>query len=438
MVFSLLILSAGYSQSGNYKKGKVFGFSFFLDDFQAASTLRHQGVVEMFKDHNFFNTKNLQPGLAINYYQGLTNHMDFAASLGASSLDYLNTDINPNSSEGFYLEATGQVNFKLLSDYYVVTPYVDLGVGASQFKGNYGAFIPTGVGLQINVFDQFFIHLNSQYRIPVTSNPEYHFYHSLGFSGLISAKKPEPVKEVPIPVVINYDRDGDGVADSVDRCPDVAGLAALKGCPDKDGDGIADIDDKCPDVAGVAKYQGCPVPDSDGDGINDEKDKCPNVPGVARYQGCPVPDSDGDGVNDEEDKCPNEVGPASNHGCPVIDVQTVERVNKAAENIFFATNSFRLLPKSFKSLNDVVDIMKQNPSYKIAIDGYTDNTGKPEYNLKLSDSRANSVKEYLTKNGIGDDRITSTGHGINDPIADNKTAAGRAKNRRVEMKLTNY
>jgi len=437
LAFSLLVLTAGYSQSGNYTKGKAFGFSFFLSNYEAASVLRHQGVVELFKDNNLFRMKDLNPGLALNYYQGLNNHMDFAASLGGSFLDYPKAVGNSNLTNIFFLEGTGQVNFKLLSDHYAFTPYADLGVGASQFKGNFGAFLPTGIGFQVNILDQFFIHLNSQYRIPVTEKMEYHFYHSLGFSGLISPKKQEPVKKVEIPVV-NIDKDGDGIVDSLDRCPDVPGLAALNGCPDKDGDGIADIDDKCPDVPGIAKYQGCPIPDSDGDGINDEEDKCPNVPGVARYQGCPVPDSDGDGVNDEEDKCPNEVGPASNHGCPVIDVKTVEKVNKAAENIFFPTNSFTLLAKSFKTLNEVVQIMNDNPSYKISIDGYTDNTGKPEYNQKLSESRANSVKEYLAKKGISEERITSAGHGINDPVASNSTAAGRAKNRRVEMKLTNY
>ena len=152
-------------------------------------------------------------------------------------------------------------------------------------------------------------------------------------------------------------------------------LAALHGCPDRDGDGIADKDDKCPDVAGLAKYQGCPIPDTDKDGINDEEDKCPNVPGVARYQGCPIPDTDKDGVNDEEDKCPNEAGPASNFGCPVIDVVVVEKVNKAAKNIFFATGSAKLLAKSYGSLKDVAQILKDNPSYKINIDGYTDITG---------------------------------------------------------------
>jgi outer membrane protein OmpA-like peptidoglycan-associated protein len=323
-----------------------------------------------------------------------------------------------------------------LTDNYWVSPFIDLGVGAGKYQKYVSAFIPMGVGLQVNILDDAFLMLNSQYRIPVTENASYHFYHSIGIAGSIKDRKEPAPKAVEVPVV--EDRDGDGIVDSLDRCPDVAGLSALQGCPDKDADGIADLDDKCPDVAGLAKYQGCPIPDTDADGINDEEDKCPNVKGVARYEGCPVPDTDNDGVNDEDDKCPNEAGPASNFGCPVIDVVIVEKVNKAAENIFFATGSYKLLPKSFKSLKEVVQILKDNPSYKIDVDGYTDITGNEEKNQILSENRANSVKQYLVGNGIDESRITSEGHGINDPIADNKTVAGRAKNRRVEMKLRNY
>lgn len=436
-IVSSLLLLTGYSQSPNYTKGKAVGFSFFLNDFHAASVLRDQGVVEMFKNKNFFNGKNLSPGIALNYYQGLSNHLDFVGTLGASFPDYPNENITSTGSSKLLSELTGAINFKLLSDHYVVSPYVDLGVGLSTYGKNFGAFIPTGVGVQFNLNDITFIHLNSQYRIPVTEKASYHFYHSIGISETISRKKVAPVKQVEIPVVV-LDRDGDGVVDSLDRCPDQAGPAALKGCPDKDGDGVPDIDDKCPDVPGLAKYQGCPVPDTDGDGINDEEDKCPNVPGVARYNGCPIPDSDGDGVNDEEDKCPFEAGPASNHGCPVIKEEVKEKINKAAQNIFFQTSSYKLLPKSFTSLKEVVQILNENPSYNISVDGYTDNTGKPEYNLTLSGQRAQSVKNYLVENGIAESRITSAGHGIDNPIADNKTAAGRAQNRRVEMTLSNY
>ncbi len=253
----------------------------------------------------------------------------------------------------------------------------------------------------------------------------------VGSGHKISAPPPPPM-----PVV--KDRDGDGVLDAVDRCPDVAGLASLQGCPDRDGDGIADIDDKCPDIAGVARYQGCPVPDTDKDGINDELDKCPTIPGIARYQGCPIPDTDGDGVNDEEDKCINEKGPASNFGCPLINEEIIKKVNRAAQNIFFATASAKLLAKSYKSLKDVAQILKENPSFKISVEGHTDSTGGHDMNMKLSDSRAASVAEYLKGNGVEENRISSQGFGPDRPIAPNKTVAGRAKNRRVEMILRNY
>jgi outer membrane protein OmpA-like peptidoglycan-associated protein len=244
-----------------------------------------------------------------------------------------------------------------------------------------------------------------------------------------------PVVPPPPPVL---DRDGDGVPDAIDKCPDVPGLASLQGCPDRDGDGITDAEDKCPDVAGLARYQGCPIPDRDNDGVNDEVDKCPDVPGLTRYQGCPIPDTDGDGVNDEEDKCINEKGPASNFGCPVISQEIIKRVTLAAKNIFFATASDKLLAKSNTKLNDVVAILNENPSYKIQIDGHTDDQGKDEYNMDLSNRRAASVKAYLVSKGIAENRLGSTGYGETKPVADNKTAQGRAQNRRVEMTLSNY
>jgi OOP family OmpA-OmpF porin len=436
LVIILGFFITSFGQQENYTKTKALGFSFFLNDFQTASDIRTSGLVSVLKAKNFFKTQRMNPGLAINYISGISNHVDFIATLGGSLLDYPIQDIPSFNSDNFLVETTASLNLKLLTNRYWVVPFIDLGVGASNYKKYFSAFTPVGLGLQINFFDEAWLLINSQYRIPVTGNASYHFYHSITIAGNIAEKKQPAPKVVEVPAVT--DRDGDGIVDSLDACPDQAGLAALQGCPDRDGDGIADRDDKCPDVAGLAKYQGCPIPDTDKDGINDEEDKCPNVPGVARYQGCPIPDSDKDGINDEEDKCPNEAGPASNFGCPVIDVVVVEKVNKAAKNIFFATGSTKLLAKSYNSLKDVAQIMKDNPTYKIDVDGYTDITGSADKNQVLSENRANSVKEYLKGNGVDESRITATGHGINDPVADNKTSTGRAKNRRVEMKLRNY
>jgi OmpA-OmpF porin, OOP family len=205
--------------------------------------------------------------------------------------------------------------------------------------------------------------------------------------------------------------------------------------PDTDKDGINDDNDKCPTVAGLAKYQGCPVPDTDKDGINDEEDRCPNEAGVARYGGCPVPDRDKDGINDEEDKCPETPGVAAQQGCPEISAEVTKTVAYAAKNVYFATGSTKLLSQSNKALNDLVKVLQENPALKLKIDGHTDNVGSDELNMKLSDGRAASVKKYLVSKGVDESRLESEGFGETMPVEDNKTAAGRTKNRRVEMKV---
>lgn len=180
--------------------------------------------------------------------------------------------------------------------------------------------------------------------------------------------------------------------------------------------------------------------DSDGDGIRDEEDLCPNEAGVAEFNGCPVTDMDGDGVNDLEDKCPQEAGPASNHGCPDVKPDTIareteEKISFAAKNILFGASSDKLTQSSFAGLDEVVSVMKAHPSYKLTIHGHTDASGKPEQNKKLSQQRADAVKHYLVSKGIEEHRLEAEGFGSEKPLADDKTKAGRAVNRRVELRL---
>ncbi len=416
-------------------KPSSFGFQFGFVDYNSPNAIDTSSIKQVFKQGDIYKIRKMSPSVSLSYWKGLNKFLDFSGRLNGVFNEYTNKSNNKTSQFGAELEAT--LNARPIGDNHLFSPFLTAGIGGGTYAKELGGYVPLGLGFQFNIQSQVYFLLQTQYRVTLSENlAPNNLFHSFGVIANIGKEKAVAPRVVPIVEV--QDRDHDGVVDSLDRCPDVAGLAALQGCPDKDGDGIADIDDKCPDVAGIAKYQGCPIPDTDGDGINDEEDKCPNVKGVARYQGCPIPDTDGDGVNDEEDKCPNEAGPASNFGCPVIDVVVVEKVNKAAKNIFFATGSAKLLAKSFGSLKDVAQILKENPSYKIDVDGYTDITGNADKNQLLSENRANSVKQYLISNGVDESRITSTGHGINDPIADNKTAAGRAKNRRVEMKLRNY
>jgi outer membrane protein OmpA-like peptidoglycan-associated protein len=382
----------------------------------------------------------MNPGLTVTYFKGLTKHIDFAGSLGGSFLDYP-MENKTFFSDNFLLTADAQLNFKMTTEKYWLQPYITAGVGAHTYQGYYGAFIPVGLGLKLNLADQVHVFLTTQYRAPITTETSsYHFYHGFGIAEVLGKKKQKEVIPPPPPPPAPVDTDKDGITDDKDKCPTVPGVAKYDGCPipDTDKDGINDEEDKCPTVAGLAKYNGCPIPDTDKDGINDEEDKCPTVPGLARYQGCPIPDTDGDGVNDEEDKCPNLAGVKENQGCPLIKEEVKKKVDYAAQNILFVTGSYKLSSKSYKGLDEVVKIMNENPDIKLAIDGHTDNVGKDDFNQTLSENRANAVKEYFVSKGIDESRITSAGHGETMPIADNNTAAGRQKNRRVELKLSYY
>ncbi|HVZ56411.1 MAG TPA: OmpA family protein [Chitinophagaceae bacterium] len=235
------------------------------------------------------------------------------------------------------------------------------------------------------------------------------------------------------------DRDGDGIADKDDKCPAVAGLAKYNGCPvpDSDGDGVNDELDKCPGVKGLAKYNGCPIPDTDGDGINDEEDKCPTVAGSPKYNGCPIPDSDGDGVNDEEDKCPKTKGSPENGGCPIIQKEIVEKVNYAARRIQFEFAKATILPSTHQVLDEVVKILQQNPSLTLTIEGHTSNHGDYQANMKLSQDRADHVRAYFESKGIDASRLKAIGYGPTRPLTTGKTEAEQARNRRVELRLSN-
>ena len=232
------------------------------------------------------------------------------------------------------------------------------------------------------------------------------------------------------------DTDGDGIEDSKDDCPTVAGTAAFNGCPDTDGDGIPDPKDACPTVAGVAALGGCP--DADGDGVKDSDDNCPNEAGPRENQGCPWKDSDGDGILDKDDACPNEAGVASRNGCPEpkeISVEVLNELNVEIKSVLFDLNKATIRKESLGTLDNIASIMNQYPDSKFLVEGHTDSQGRDEYNLKLSNDRAASVKNYLISKGISASRINSRGFGETRPVASNNTAAGRQANRRVELSL---
>jgi outer membrane protein OmpA-like peptidoglycan-associated protein len=422
----------------DYIRPAELGVSFNLYDFTTAQRIRSTSLSSVLSNKKWAKIGEMSPGIGLTYFKGLKKHVDFAGTLSASFLNYPLPDKPNFASDRLLLAFDAAYQFKLTSDKYWVQPFASAGIGGHTYSSYWGAFIPLGVGLNIDFFNEGKFFISSQYRVPVTTGTaNYNFFHAIGFSGRIGNKKEPKIIPPPPPPEAPKDSDGDGIIDANDKCPTVTGVAKYEGCPvpDTDKDGINDDNDKCPAVAGLAKYQGCPVPDTDKDGINDEEDKCPTEAGVARYQGCPVPDTDKDGINDEEDKCPTVPGVASQQGCPETSKEVTKTVKYSAENIYFKTGSTALSSRSNAALNETVKVLNDNPGLKLKVDGHTDNVGSDEYNVKLSEGRAASVKTYLVNKGIDAARVESEGFGETTPVADNKTAAGRQKNRRVEMKV---
>ena len=228
------------------------------------------------------------------------------------------------------------------------------------------------------------------------------------------------------------DADRDGVADYMDNCPGTPSVAKVdsKGCPlDADNDGVADYIDDCPGTPKGVKVnaKGCP-PDSDGDGIADYMDKCPETPKGVKVdsKGCP-PDSDGDGIADYKDKCSGtpKGSKVDERGCWVL------------AGVYFDTGKWYTKAQSFSTLNEVAKVIIGNPSLKVEIQGHTDNVGSAKYNQALSEKRARSVMEYLVNKGISSSRLSYKGYGFDKPIASNHSEGGRSKNRRVQLKPIN-
>ncbi len=243
---------------------------------------------------------------------------------------------------------------------------------------------------------------------------------------------------VPVVATIEKtDTDGDGVYDEDDKCPELAGTLINNGCPnDLDGDGIYDENDKCPNLAGNVENAGCPN-DTDGDGVYDGKDDCPELAGVVENSGCPA-DADGDGVYDVNDNCPNRAGTVENAGCPEIKINEEERalLARAMESVEFNTGSAILKPNSKAILDQITNLMKKYPRYKLEIRGHTDDRGERQANMQLSENRAESCYNFLAEKGIEARRISFEGFGESKPLYSNDTEIGRGKNRRVEFNLS--
>jgi len=254
----------------------------------------------------------------------------------------------------------------------------------------------------------------------------------LGLSAVIERGRKQP----PAPPA---DSDHDGVLDRDDKCPAEAGVAP-GGCPaDSDGDSVLDRDDYCPKEAGPAP-KGCPIIDTDPDkdGVPLPCDACPDEVGV-KPDGCPIRDADGDGIFDDKDKCVKEPetknGFEDEDGCPDTIPEKIKKFTGVVEGIYFDQGKATIRKQSTPKLDGAANVLKEFPSISLEISGHTSSEGDPAFNQKLSQERADAVKQWLVDKGIPSQRIKTRGAGPDEPIADNKTAAGRTKNRRIEFKV---
>ncbi len=236
----------------------------------------------------------------------------------------------------------------------------------------------------------------------------------------------------------NKDSDKDGVPDIIDKCPNTrVGLEVDRnGCArDSDGDGIKDGDDHCPHThiraIGMVDIFGCPV-DSDFDGIADYLDNCPynKIGAKVDENGCPI-DSDLDGVPDGLDDCPFTLFgvDVDKNGC--IDLSMLSK--PLVLHIDYSSGSFEIDNANKEILTSLSRLLNFVKEIKMEINGYTDNIGTSLANKKLSQKRANRVKDYLVNLGISSDRVKAIGMGEKNFVASNKTAKGRNENRRVEI-----
>ena len=357
---------------------------------------------------------------------------------------------DPGNLNYYAFDAVIKYSFMDLLKSKWLDPSVNIG-GGYNFLGDASAgTVNGGLGLTFWFTEQVGLQFQSTYkhsfddnRTPNADIPT-HIQHFAGLTFKFGGK----------------DTDGDGIYDKDDACPEVAGLPEFKGCPDTDKDGIQDSEDACPEEAGTKELNGCPdtdgdgiinkedacpddkgtkmmngCPDADGDGVADKDDKCPTVAGAKDNAGCPWPDTDGDGVADKDDKCPTVAGTVANNGCPEVSDDTMKKLNDYGKTILFNSGKASFQKQTIPVLKAMAAILKEYPTAKFSLEGHTDSDGKDTMNQKLSEDRAAAVKNFLVENGIDASRLSSKGFGESMPVDSNKTAKGKANNRRVEVKL---
>ena len=483
-------------------------FHSFYNDFKTTQLMRTTSVLSVLDKGQWSNIGSMQMGFGFNYLKGISKKMDAIITIDGSSTDYLFKNGSNNGSSKFLLDANAALNIKLLADSQKLVPYFSFGAGLSSYNRKTGFYIPSGVGIQFNLFNEAYILTNIQYRLALTSTVNDHFYYSIGIGTNIGKKKikvvsvvevtvlPEPVIEEII--IIIPPRDIDIIAkDEFTGQPLPYVEVVLNGPEGKRLSGSTDANGRVTfnkiipgdyTVSGFLNNINTSVQNIDKNKFetNDNQinitithnDPRYTLSGLVINKTKNIPEGGVDVSVTNETKR-SVITRQSNAGDGIFNAQleagsdftligkkadyisNIERIstkglNRSAtlyvklelgieeakvgqsivlNNIYFEVGKANIDTAFSTDLDKLIQFLKDNPETRLEIQGHTDNTGSLNLNNKLSQSRANSVVDYLTKNGIDRNQLIAKGYGPSLPVADNATAEGRTKNRRVVMKV---
>jgi outer membrane protein OmpA-like peptidoglycan-associated protein len=470
--------------------------------------MRTTSVLSVLDKGQWSNIGSMQMGFGFNYLKGISKKMDAIITIDGSSTDYLFKNGSNNGSSKFLLDANAALNIKLLADSQKLVPYFSFGAGLSSYNRKTGFYIPSGVGIQFNLFNEAYVLTNIQYRLALTSTVNDHFYYSIGIGTNIGKKKikvvsvlevtalPEPVIEEII--IIIPPRDIDIIAkDEFTGQPLPYVEVVLNGPEGKrlsgstDANGRVTFNKMIPGdytVSGFLNNINTSVQNIDKNNFETNNNQINitithndpryTLSGLVINKTKNIPEGGVD-VNVTNETKRSVITKQSNAGDGIFNAQleagsdftlvgkkadyisNIERIstkglNRSAtlyvklelgieeakvgqsivlNDIYFEVGKADIDIAFSTDLDKLIQFLKDNPETRLEIQGHTDNTGSLNLNNKLSQSRANSVVDYLTKNGIDRNQLIAKGYGSTLPVADNATAEGRTKNRRVVMKV---
>lgn len=494
------------AQDTLYTKSPTIGLNFYYNDFVTAQRIHATSISDVIKSKQWNQPHLMEGGFGLEYLQGLTNHIDVVGTINCSWVDYLLPTNSLYGSSNLLLDINAGTHIKLLSDKYVVSPFLIAKAGFGRYQGMSGFCLIHGAGLQFNLFHETMVLATIEYRREIGKNLSDQIYYSIGLAIPVTKWKMKPLKfpkripksesvQVEIPPIsrdlvilvrdeftsqslpyVNVVVSGpEGI--KLNGSTDAGGKVIFYGVPAADYTISGILNNINTTVYKITRSQF----ETENDNIdislshNDPRftlsgvviNKTRNIPeGGAKvnitneteHSILTKESHSGDGIFRAQLEAGSDfsvIGKKANYISNIEKISTrglnrsktlyvrlelgIEEANVGQSivlnNIYFEINKAEIKTEFSTDLDRLIQFMLDNQETRLEIQGHTDNTGSLDLNNRLSQDRAYSIVTYLTKYGIASNRLSAKGYGPSMPLATNTTAEGRAKNRRVEMKV---